>query len=104
MSAQEQYEQARALPLDAGGRRIPFANTGNQLPVAHAAGAHTPVKPVQAQKKATGSPPLPRQNTKTAPPSPPQVIRDTNHAASYTRVGFLGEVSQSLLIPHMSIE
>lgn len=92
MSAQVQYEQARALPLDAGGRRIPFANTGNQMPVARSTGATTPTKPNQVPKKAAGSPPLPRQNTKTAPPSPPQVIRDTTHAVSYSRVGFLGEV------------
>lgn len=93
MSGQVQYEQMRGLPLDAGSRRLPFANTGNQLPAVQTAAAHTPVKPAQLQKKAPGSPPLPRQNTKTAPPSPPQIIRDANHQASYTRVGFLGEVS-----------
>ncbi|KZS96268.1 Pkinase-domain-containing protein [Sistotremastrum niveocremeum HHB9708] len=37
------------------------------------------------------SPPLPRQNTKTAPPSPPSVIVDKTKNIFYTRTGFLGE-------------
>jgi hypothetical protein len=43
--------------------------------------------------KAPGSPPLPRQNTKTAPPSPPKIIKDNNRGLDYVRVGLLGEVS-----------
>ncbi|KAG8906238.1 Cell cycle serine/threonine-protein kinase cdc5/MSD2 [Tulasnella sp. 417] len=35
--------------------------------------------------------PLPRQNSKTVPPSPPRVIRDTSKGATFTRIGFLGE-------------
>ncbi|KAG8948762.1 Cell cycle serine/threonine-protein kinase cdc5/MSD2 [Tulasnella sp. 424] len=35
--------------------------------------------------------PLPRQNSKTTPPSPPRVIRDTSKGSTFTRIGFLGE-------------
>ncbi|KAH7098852.1 Pkinase-domain-containing protein [Auriculariales sp. MPI-PUGE-AT-0066] len=44
-------------------------------------------RPVPMEKEA----PLPRQNTKAVPPSPPQVIRDSNRLYSFTRMGFLGE-------------
>ena len=69
-------------------RRQPLANAVNQpLPLAN----RSPVKMEQAPVKPPSSPPLPRQNTKTTPPSPPRVIQDNSHAATYTRVGFLGE-------------
>ncbi|KAG8897236.1 Cell cycle serine/threonine-protein kinase cdc5/MSD2 [Tulasnella sp. 403] len=35
--------------------------------------------------------PLPRQNSKTVPPSPPRLIRDVQKAITFTRIGFLGE-------------
>ncbi|KAF6764483.1 other/PLK protein kinase [Ephemerocybe angulata] len=41
--------------------------------------------------KPPGSPPLPRQNAKTRPPSPPKVITDTRGRMQFNRVGFLGE-------------
>ncbi|THH04397.1 hypothetical protein EW145_g5554 [Phellinidium pouzarii] len=88
MAANLQYQQMRSAHNVAG--RRPFTNTGNQLPAVQATAAVSPVKAF-VQKKAPASPPLPRQNTKTAPPSPPQVIRDNTHSASYSRVGFLGE-------------
>ncbi|EIN08263.1 Pkinase-domain-containing protein [Punctularia strigosozonata HHB-11173 SS5] len=44
-----------------------------------------------AKQKAPSSPPLPRQNTKTTPPSPPKVIRDLDRGIDYVRVGLLGE-------------
>ncbi|KAI5122621.1 hypothetical protein M0805_008710 [Coniferiporia weirii] len=93
MAAHVQYQQMRAAPLNVAGRRLPFTSTGNQLPAVQAVNPVSPMKPVQvqAQKKPPASPPLPRQNTKTAPPSPPQVIRDNTHSVSYSRVGFLGE-------------
>ncbi|EJC98313.1 Pkinase-domain-containing protein [Fomitiporia mediterranea MF3/22] len=88
MSAHVQVQHARDFQPGLATRRTPFANTGNQLPVAAEVAAA--VLPQKAHKQ-PASPPLPRQNTKTAPPSPPQVIRDTAHAVSYSRVGFLGE-------------
>lgn len=48
--------------------------------------------PPKPPAKAPGSPPLPRQNSKTAPPSPPKIITDKNGRLSFSRVGFLGEV------------
>ncbi|KAF9550436.1 Pkinase-domain-containing protein [Agrocybe pediades] len=47
--------------------------------------------PPKPPAKASGSPPLPRQNSKTVPPSPPQVIVDKNGRVFFNRVGFLGE-------------
>ncbi|KAF7301457.1 Serine/threonine-protein kinase [Mycena indigotica] len=40
---------------------------------------------------APASPPLPRQNSKTTPPSPPKIIADKSGRQKYQRVGFLGE-------------
>ena len=74
-------------------RRQPFSNAANhQMPIPISKPA-SPSKPALAsvQQKAP-SPPLPKQNTKVPPPSPPQVIRDAERAISYKRVGFLGEV------------
>ena len=86
MAAHVQYQQMRdALPQVAS--RRPFSNTGNQMPASQSA----PSEPPKPGKQGT-EPPLPRQNTKTAPPSPPQIIRDNLHSVSYQRVGFLGEV------------
>lgn len=69
-------------------RRHPFTNTNvlNQLHVT------SPVKPQEKPKAAAADPPLPRQNSKTTPPSPPRVIVDQNRQVQYHRVGFLGEV------------
>ncbi|KAF8630974.1 hypothetical protein AX15_002697 [Amanita polypyramis BW_CC] len=48
--------------------------------------------PVQAEaQNPPGSPPLPRQNSKTTPPSPPKVICDKGGRYQLQRVGFLGE-------------
>ncbi|KAL5522527.1 hypothetical protein ACEPAG_8543 [Sanghuangporus baumii] len=87
MAAQVQYQHARDVQPGLATRRIPFADTGNQMPVAQTGAAVSP----QKAPKPPSSPPLPRQNTKATPPSPPQVIRDRAHAMSYSRVGFLGE-------------
>jgi hypothetical protein len=38
------------------------------------------------------SPPLPRQNAKVQPPSPPPVIQDKTGSLRYQRMSFLGEV------------
>ena len=45
-----------------------------------------------AAPKPPASPPLPRQNAKVTPPSPPKVIRDVYQQIELTRVGLLGEV------------
>ncbi|TCD67323.1 Cell cycle serine/threonine-protein kinase cdc5/MSD2 [Steccherinum ochraceum] len=41
--------------------------------------------------KQPGSPPLPRQNAKVTPPSPPKVIMDKTRTLQFLRVGMLGE-------------
>lgn len=110
--AQPQRERALpALPIAAihakhhrsahgEGQRPPFANAAN-LPAGGAAQVvgtgSVQDKVAQLEKKPPPSPPLPRQNTKTQPPSPPKVIRDSVHAETYERVGFLGEVCGSVL-------
>jgi cell cycle serine/threonine-protein kinase CDC5/MSD2 len=46
----------------------------------------------QAERpKQPPSPPLPRQNSKVTPPSPPKVIVDKSRDAEFARVGLLGE-------------
>ncbi|KAF7968335.1 hypothetical protein HWV62_30957 [Athelia sp. TMB] len=67
-------------------RRNPLANAQ----VNQATTDNIPAKPVETVKP-PASPPLPRQNTKTAPPSPPKIIEDRSRGFSYKRVGFLGE-------------
>ncbi|KAI0791256.1 Pkinase-domain-containing protein [Abortiporus biennis] len=46
---------------------------------------------VQATAQAPSSPPLPRQNAKVTPPSPPRVIVDKHSTLQFVRVGLLGE-------------
>ncbi|KAJ7117391.1 kinase-like domain-containing protein [Mycena crocata] len=55
-----------------GNRRYPLAPTDTNAPAPH-------------------SPPLPRQNSKTTPPSPPKFISDKQGKHQFHRVGFLGE-------------
>lgn len=76
---------AQQVPMQ---RRHPLTNAVNHQ-VNHAPET-TPPKP---PPKAPASPPLPRQNSKTTPPSPPKVITDKTGRLSFARVGFLGEVS-----------
>ena len=68
-------------------RRPPFSNAINQVPP-------QPPSPTKQEKPkpAPLDPPLPRQNSKTTPPSPPKVITDKNRLLEFHRVGFLGEV------------
>lgn len=49
--------------------------------------------PVPPTKEGGEGQPLQRQNTKTAAPSPPRVIRDIYRTVAFTRIGFLGEVN-----------
>lgn len=67
-------------------RRVPLSATNNvQQPP-----QPQPQAPPKPPLKST-SPPLPRQNSKTAPPTPPKVIVDRHNRFQFTRVGFLGE-------------
>ncbi|KZP18168.1 Pkinase-domain-containing protein [Athelia psychrophila] len=83
MSAQN-YNRVPSVTVQP--RRNPLANA----PVNQATTQNIPAKPVETVKP-PASPPLPRQNTKTAPPSPPKIIEDRSRGFSYKRVGFLGE-------------
>ncbi|KIJ59921.1 hypothetical protein HYDPIDRAFT_177620 [Hydnomerulius pinastri MD-312] len=68
-------------------RRHPFSNAINQQQVQQA-----PSPKQQERVKANPpDPPLPRQNSKTTPPSPPKVITDKHRGLDFHRVGFLGE-------------
>ncbi|KAF9479342.1 Pkinase-domain-containing protein [Pholiota conissans] len=69
-------------------RRHPLTNTVNHQVNHQPNQQQTPPKP---PPKAPSSPPLPRQNSKTAPPSPPKVITDKSGRLQFSRVGFLGE-------------
>lgn len=84
MSAYTTYaKMPSAQPQHQLQRRPPFSNAINQPP-----------SPTKQEKVKTGplDPPLPRQNSKTTPPSPPKVITDKNKLLEFHRVGFLGEV------------
>lgn len=98
-------------PAGPSSKRYPLANAVNH----HALNQHPHYNPMQHQQqqmkqqqhqpptpppkgvapegaKAPSSPPLPRQNSKTRPPSPPKVISDKGGRLFFNRVGFLGEV------------
>ncbi|KAF8638670.1 hypothetical protein AX17_002031 [Amanita inopinata Kibby_2008] len=86
-------------------RRYPFTDAVNHHPayaaqtspakqaVYHKQHQAVPViaEAQQPAQNAPGSPPLPRQNSKTTPPSPPKVICDKAGRYQLQRVGFLGE-------------
>lgn len=78
-------------------RRNPLSNNLNNYRH-HAPG--TPPKhhmePLKQQldvPKPPASPPLPRQNAKVTPPSPPRIITDSHQQIELFRMGMLGEVS-----------
>ena len=48
-------------------------------------------EPVVDKGKRPSSPPLPRQNAKVTPPSPPKIIVDEQRNSQYVRIGLLGE-------------
>ena len=70
-------------------RRTPLANAVNHQPTYN----HPPIldKPKQPS-----SPPLPRQNSKATPPSPPSIISDKSGKYQFQRVEFLREVGFKL--------
>jgi hypothetical protein len=85
---QQYLSKFSAQPPAAAPRRHPFANA-----VGHNANQPKETAPrAQEKQKAPSSPPLPRQNSKTVPPSPPKIIYDKRDHVQYQRVGFLGEV------------
>ncbi|EPS96158.1 hypothetical protein FOMPIDRAFT_152593 [Fomitopsis schrenkii] len=51
---------------------------------------YAPFAPPEKQRN-PNDPPLPRQNVKVAPPSPPRVITDKSRTVQFTRVSMLGE-------------
>ncbi|KAJ7368081.1 kinase-like domain-containing protein [Mycena albidolilacea] len=64
------------------------------IPAPALAPAHNrrpPLAPTDTNAAAPHSPPLPRQNSKTTPPSPPKFISDKLGKHQFHRVGFLGE-------------
>jgi cell cycle serine/threonine-protein kinase CDC5/MSD2 len=67
-------------------RRNPLTDVQKQYVVPEA----DPPKQAEKQKE-PGSPPLPRQNTKITPPSPPKVIVDRSRDTEFLRIGLLGE-------------
>ncbi|KAI9061979.1 Pkinase-domain-containing protein [Trametes sanguinea] len=76
-------------------RRHPLAAAANhyavnQVPRQHAPPGTPPKQKEQPQKQAS-SPPLPRQNAKVTPPSPPRIITDKTRTLEFMRVGMLGE-------------
>ncbi|KAF5375726.1 hypothetical protein D9615_009350 [Tricholomella constricta] len=76
------------IPAGPSSRR-PFTNAVNNL---HTNQPPPPAKPQDKEKeKKPASPPLPRQNAKITPPSPPKVICDKTGTIQLNRVGFLGE-------------
>lgn len=81
-------------------RRVPFNHHAINHPALNPAinvvnprhiMSDTPPKP-QDPVKPPSSPPLPRQNAKVTPPSPPKIITDKSHSVEFVRVGMLGEV------------
>ncbi|KJA14333.1 hypothetical protein HYPSUDRAFT_208789 [Hypholoma sublateritium FD-334 SS-4] len=71
-------------------RRHPLTNAVNHQ-VNHPQPQLHETPPPKLPAKTPSSPPLPRQNSKTAPPSPPKVIVDNHGRVQFDRVGFLGE-------------
>lgn len=91
-SAQAYDRIPQAPPAGPSSRRHPFTNAVNHQQNMNQQKA--PPKP-QGKAKQLASPPLPRQNAKITPPSPPKVICDDSGRFQLNRVGFLGEVDLS---------
>ncbi|CAL1698741.1 unnamed protein product [Somion occarium] len=78
-------------------RRHPLGNAGNNYPnqprqfVPGTPPKPLPQPPAQEKAKQPPEPPLPRQNAKVTPPSPPRVIADKTRTLEFVRVGMLGE-------------
>ena len=80
-------------------KRHPLTDVNDGRRVNHLHHHQQPPSPPLPQKrelvadkpKRSGSPPLPRQNAKVTPPSPPKIIIDQQRNSQYVRVGLLGE-------------
>lgn len=83
------YNRMPQPPISPSSRRHPFTNAVNHLQNMNPQAA-TPKH--QEKQKQPPSPPLPRQNAKITPPSPPKIICDKSGKFQFSRVGFLGEV------------
>ncbi|EJD40166.1 Pkinase-domain-containing protein [Auricularia subglabra TFB-10046 SS5] len=85
------FNRATTALADVAPRKTAFNDVQNnfQQPPTTPAKSRNP-QPAAGQA-AQADPPLPRQNSKTAPPSPPAIIRDLNRVHAFTRLGFLGE-------------
>lgn len=76
-------------------KRYPLADVNDGRRTNHL--QQPPSSPPQKQEqvvdkaKRPSSPPLPRQNAKVTPPSPPKVIIDQQRNSQYVRIGLLGE-------------
>lgn len=81
-------------------RRNPLSAPTNHYainqPYAPFAPPGTPPPKLPEKQRNPNDPPLPRQNVKVAPPSPPRVITDKSRTVQFTRVSMLGEVSSAL--------
>jgi len=87
-SAQAYNRIPQPPPVGPSSRRHPFTNAVNHLQNMNPQA--TPPKPQDKQRQPS-SPPLPRQNAKITPPSPPKIICDKGGRFQFSRVGFLGE-------------
>ena len=85
------YRMPPAVAQPSAQRRHPLSNANA---VNHHVN-HQQQETAPVPAKAPGSPPLPRQNSKTTPPSPPKIITDKTGRLQFSRVGFLGEVRLS---------
>ncbi|KAI0703486.1 Pkinase-domain-containing protein [Cytidiella melzeri] len=77
-------------------RRYPLASTAshqalNVKPFPRQPSPGTPPKLQQQPAENPAEAPLPRQNAKVSPPSPPKVITDKSRSVELQRVGLLGE-------------
>ena len=76
-------------------KRLPLAevNDGRRAFHHQQPPSSPPQKRESAPEKAkrSNSPPLPRQNAKVTPPSPPKIIIDQQRNSQYVRIGLLGE-------------
>ena len=89
MNAQLHHARLAPIPPPASS-----TTTVRRNPLSNAINTHAPpdVPPKPASHEKKSSPPLPRQNAKIQPPSPPQVIQDKTGSLRYQRMSFLGEV------------
>ena len=77
-------------------KRYPLTDVNDGRRVNHHQQPPSPPRPQKQEQvadkaKRSNSPPLPRQNAKVTPPSPPKIIIDQQRNSQYVRIGLLGE-------------